>query len=204
MLKFPYTTRPEDIPVMLHKLQNAKTPSGKVETGFIKSLGFSANSRNYLLEILKKLGFIDIHDKPSDTWKAYATEPERRGLVLASALKSAYKEIFKAVLCPYLEGDESLEEIFQHEAGKSNPKQTRLLIDTFRNLCELADFQDMLCIEEPVSKSTKQKEEPVANVKVNPALQLNIQIHIDPKTPDEKIETIFKNMRKYLFDKERN
>jgi hypothetical protein len=33
-------------------------------------------------------------------------------------------------------------------------------------------------------------------------LQVNLQVHIDPNTPDEKIETIFKNMRKYLLGQE--
>jgi hypothetical protein len=199
MTKFPYTTRPEDIPLMLQKIQIMEIPSGKVEVGFLKSLGFSTNSSNYLLEILKKLGFINAQDKLSATWKAYITDREKNGLILASALKSTYKEMFKATLCPYLEGDESLIELFQQEEGKTTPKQIRLLIDTFRNLSELADFQDMLCIGEPASESINQNEKLIADVKVNPNLQLNIQIHIDPNTPDEKIESIFKNMSKYLL-----
>jgi len=39
-------------------------------------------------------------------------------------------------------------------------------------------------------------------VKVEPKIQLNIEIHIAPDTPDDKIETIFKNMKKYLLPNE--
>lgn len=41
------------------------------------------------------------------------------------------------------------------------------------------------------------KAKPILNV--SPGLQLNIQIHIAADTSDDKIETIFKNMRKYLL-----
>jgi hypothetical protein len=39
-------------------------------------------------------------------------------------------------------------------------------------------------------------------VDVTPKLQLNIEIHIAADTPDEKIETIFRNMKKYLLTNE--
>jgi hypothetical protein len=38
-------------------------------------------------------------------------------------------------------------------------------------------------------------------VDVSPKLQLNIEIHIAAETPDDKIEIIFKNMKKYLLSK---
>lgn len=42
-----------------------------------------------------------------------------------------------------------------------------------------------------------------ATVNFSPNLQLNIQIHIDANTSEEKIEVLFKNMRKYLIDNDR-
>ena len=76
------------------------------------------------------------------------------------------------------------------------------MVETFRRLSDLADFQDLLCKEGPYEELPSNKKETLADVKINPNLQLNIQIHIDPGTPDEKIDTIFKNMRKYLLEKE--
>lgn len=48
------------------------------------------------------------------------------------------------------------------------------------------------------SNSSTQKNKNTLNI--SPNLQLNIQIHIAADTPDEKIETIFKNMRTYLLN----
>ncbi len=43
---------------------------------------------------------------------------------------------------------------------------------------------------------------PPTKVKIAPNLQLNIEIHIGADTPDDKIEEIFKNMKKYLLTDE--
>jgi hypothetical protein len=55
--------------------------------------------------------------------------------------------------------------------------------------------------EENPGETALVEEIKMPEVKINPNLQLNIQIHIDPATSDQKIETIFKNMRKYLLEK---
>ena len=39
-------------------------------------------------------------------------------------------------------------------------------------------------------------------VEIEPSLQLNIAIHIAPDTPEDKIEVIFRNMKKYLLPNE--
>jgi hypothetical protein len=52
-----------------------------------------------------------------------------------------------------------------------------------------------------IAKYEQASEKP--KVKILPNLQLNIQIHISPDTSDEKIEVIFKNMRKYLIDNDK-
>ena len=201
MSKYPITTRPEDVTKLLQKIQTVEIPPNKkIDVSYIKSLKFSLNSSESLLDILKKLGFINEKDEPSIIWSTYIRD-ENRGSILASAIKKAYPELFDLIFCPYLEGDETLTEFFKHEEPELTNKDLGYLIDTFRNLSDLADFQDIMC-EGESQECTSSQEEPMANVKVNPNLQLNIQIHIDPNTPDEKIETIFKNMRKYLLEKE--
>lgn len=200
MTKYPFTNKPADILKLLQLLPTIDVPAGKIDERYIKSLGFSPASGKHLFNILKNLGFIDDKDEPSVLWIDYAKN-DQRGLILASAVKKAYSGLFSLVICPYLEGDEMLLDFFKH-AEKASDRDTALMLETFRVLSELGDFQDLMC--DLTSNGTPAaKEEPRSpEVKVNPSLQLNIQIHIDPDTPDEKIETIFKNMRKYLIDKQ--
>jgi hypothetical protein len=191
----PFTNKPEDVGKLLHVLPTVQPPE-KVDAGYIKSLGFSAASSTHLFEILKQLGFVDEADKPSADWLAYVAD-EKRGLVLAVAIKRAYGDLFTTTLCPYLEDNDALLDYFNLKV-KASPKEMVLIIETFRYLTEPADFQDVLCPEE----ISTQDEITGPEVKVNPNLQLNIQVHIDPNTPDEKIDAIFRSMRKYLLGKE--
>jgi hypothetical protein len=200
-IEVPYTTKPEDVIKFLKLLPSKDMPQDKIEAGYFKSLGFSLSSGNHLLKIMRQIGFLDESDKPSANWSRYLTE-EKRGLVLAAGIKKAYAGLFQTTNSPYLEDDESLLDYLKHDV-KSSPKDLELMLQTFRNLSELADFQDILCEEGVgglVPAAAIPETEP--EVKVNPHLQLSIQIHIDPNTPDDKIETIFKNMRRYLLGKE--
>ncbi|MEW6718637.1 MAG: hypothetical protein AB1345_14195 [Chloroflexota bacterium] len=54
-------------------------------------------------------------------------------------------------------------------------------------------------LEAPVKKIYQEPIRTKPSLDISPRLQLNIEIHIAADTSDEKIETIFKNMRKYLL-----
>jgi hypothetical protein len=200
MIKFPYTTRPEDVVPFLQKITGIEAPTGKVGAAYIDTLGFSRSSGRHLLKILKNLGFLNEQHEASSVWLAYAAD-EKRGSVLASALKRAYEQLFETVFCPYLESDENLLDYFKVEEPQATTEEISLTLETFHRLCDLADFQDLMCVEEPDIVTPPTSEDIVPEVKVNPNLQLNIQIHIDPNTSEEKIEAIFRNMQKYLLGK---
>jgi hypothetical protein len=200
-IELPFTNKPEDVVTLLQKLPATEVPEGSISTDYIKSLGFSAGSSEHLFDILKKLGFIDEQGYASDIWKSYVANDDR-GLILARSIKNAYPDLFKLNMCPYLEADETLMDYLKNYV-KTTPKNREYMLVTFRALSEPADWQDILGEEEPQEPVTAiSAVETLPNVNVNPNRQISIQVHIDPNTPDDKIETIFKNMRKYLLGKE--
>jgi len=196
----PYTKRPEDILKLFDLLSAQPAPRGAVEVGTIKKWGFPPASAGHLLAILLKLGFIDSKNRASAVWQQYGAA-ENRAATLAIALKKAYQALFENFRCPYLEDYYSLSEFFK-QTYKTSDKDADLLLQTFQRLADKADFQDLLCDEgnEVIAPPTVPAL-PEASIKVNPNMQLTIQIHIDPQTSDEKIEVIFKNMQKYLLKK---
>jgi hypothetical protein len=199
-IEIPCTTKPEDLTRILQMLPTVEVPTDKVQAKYLKSLGFTVSSGNQLIKVLKMLGFIDQEDRPSAVWLAYVAD-EKRASILARAIKQAYEDMFNVMLSPYLEGDEMLADYLESNVKATN-KELDNLVYTFRALCDLADFQDILCEEGSPEVEQLPTPENLPDVKVNPNLQLNIQVHIDPSTPDDKIETIFKNMRRYLLGKE--
>ncbi len=199
MAEYPFTTKPEDITRLLQLIPTIPIPEGDVDASYVKSLGYSASSSSHLHNILKSLGFINDKNEATEVWKAYSTD-EHRGLILATAIKSAYPKLFSLVFCPYLESDEVMLDFLKQEGVKRSSRDLSLTLDTFRSLCDLADFQGIMSEEGTVASDEEKNQK--SEIKVNPNLQMNIEIHIAPDTPEEKIESIFKNMRKYLLGKE--
>lgn len=200
-IEFPYTPKPEDLTKLLNQLPEIKVPAVKADSAFFKSLGFSATSSKYLLNILKLLGFIDDSNNASEVWKNYRTD-EQRNRLFAFRIKQAYLELYQKVMCPYLEEDDALYDYFINRT-KSSPKVILAVVETFHILNNFADYQDLMddsSYNGLLPANTEKKKAP--QIKVDPNPQWNIQVHIDPNTPDEKIETIFKNMRKYLLGKD--
>ena len=196
----PYTNQPEDILKFIDLLGSQPVPVKALDVDAIKKWGFTQGSSRYLLDILQKLGFVDNLNRPSIIWREYRVG-EKPGSLLAAAIKKAYPELFKAIMCPYLEDDYSLANFFKR-TYKVTGKSAGLMAQTFQHLAEKADFQDLLCEEgREVNTALDLKKLPEVSTRVNPQTQLTIQLHIDPATPDEKIAAIFKNMRKYLLDK---
>jgi hypothetical protein len=199
--EFPYTNKPEDIAKLLNLLPVIEPPKNKADKAYIKSLGFSASSSDHLHNILKLLGFIDDSDKATVIWAEYRADQGKRGRLFAACFKQAYLDLFERTMCPYLEDDGSLYDIFKNRT-KASEKKITFMLETFRVMNEFADYQDLMDGSKSNALLTPATHETEPQVIVNPNLQWNIQVHIDPNTPDDKIETIFKNMRKYLLGKE--
>ena len=98
--------------------------------------------------------------------------------------------------------DASLESFFSSHTsvGKAT---IRFMVMTFKALCKAADFTDLSTEPIPLESPSEEQEttlrKPTKQVNISPKLQLNLEIHIAADTSDEKIESIFKNMKKYLL-----
>jgi hypothetical protein len=202
-INVPCTNKAGDILKFLRKMPGSAIPLSPIDDAYIKKLGISASSAANLQGILKQLGFVDDNLKASSVWSDYVSSDDR-ARILAAAIKTAYPGLFKEMMCPYLGDDESLLDYFKSKVS-GTPREIEYCLETFRALSEMADFQDTLNdydYVEPAVTPKMPELETIPQLKVDPNLQMNIQIHIDPNTPDEKIETIFKYMRKYLLGKD--
>lgn len=202
MVKFPSTPSPKNVTEIFKKIQSIGVPTTKVTISYLKSIGFKSSYDGYLVSVLKFLGFVTADGSPSDRWQTYRVK-KQAGSVMASAIRDTYSELFGTYPNACEESEDTLLDYFKGSTQASD-EDTRLMVQTFRNLCALADFEAVPA-EVPVSEPTvtpPSREEVVPKVKITPHLQLNIEIHIAADTPDDKIETIFKNMKKYLLTNE--
>lgn len=199
---FPHTPSPSNVTELFQKIQTISVPTTKVNASYLKLISFKSSYDTYLVSVLKLLGFVSSDGTPLDKWKSYIVKRTSRS-VMASAIKGTYSELFGIHPDADKKGESGLFDFFKEKTGASD-KDTGLMAQTFKNLCALADFE-AAPVAAPIPKPSvplPSPEEVTPEVKVAPHLQLNIEIHIAADTSDDKIETIFKNMKKYLLTNE--
>lgn len=201
MQTFPYTTNPAKIKLFFEHVQTAKKPP-KVTRNYLEAAGFKSKNDRPLLTIMKFTGFLDSSGIPTNAWQSYR-DPKRSKGVLGEAIRTAYSDLFGMYEDAFSKDDGTLQSYFSSktDVGKST---IGYIVLTFKALCKLADFEAAPAVA-PVTKPIvppPSQERVTPEVKVAPHLQLNIEIHIAADTSDDKIETIFKNMKNYLMSNE--
>ncbi len=123
--------------------------------------------------------------------------------MLAKGILTGYSDLFAMYGDAHQRDDATLESFFssQTSVGKAT---IRYMVLVFKTLCKLADFSAVVeeMPEVEASEAVPSSPRTGATIRVSPSLQLNVEIHIAADTSDDKIETIFKNMKKYLLSNE--
>jgi len=204
MAKYPYTPSPSNVKELFEKIQTIGMPKVKVNISFLKSIGFTSSYDTYLPPVLKFLGFISSDGSPSSVWQSYGVKKQARS-VMASAVKTAYYELFGIFSDADKKEEKALADYFKGQTGEPD-KNVGLMVQTFKILCDLSDFEDMSAVasvsESATTIAKASVEAGTTKVRVSPGIQLNIEIHIAADTPEDKIEAIFKNMKHYLLTNE--
>jgi hypothetical protein len=203
MSEIPYTPLPGKMKEYFDKFQEVGTPS-KVNREWLKSIGFASGNDSYIISILKFIQFVDASNTPTDFWKMYKDPTKARG-VLAQAIKGGYKELFDTYPDANRKDREALYAFFSSKTGKAKAT-VDLMVSTFTNLCQLADFEaeaPKLGLE--ILKPTV-PEKPVSYIKpgkgVISELHINIQLHLPATTDSAVYDNLFKSLRKYLLSEE--
>ena len=203
MSKIPYTPLTGKIRKYLEKFQGVGTPS-KVNTSWLRTLGFKGGNDAYILRVLKYIGFIDASGTPTKFWTQYK-DPTKAKVVMAQAIKQGYKELFATYPDAFRKDREALYAFFSSKTGKAKAT-VDLMVTTFINLCQLADFKQEAPV--PVAVSPPKPEEAVVSVKPEKGiireLHIDIQLHL-PATNDPTVyDNLFKSLKKHLLSAEEN
>lgn len=199
MAKYPFTPGPENVVELFQKIQSMGVTKNKINTAYLKLIGFKSSYDTYLPRVLKQLGFVGSDGLPTDKWKAYGVKKER-GHVMASALKNAYADLFDTYPNAYKENDSVLFDFFKGNTGAAD-RETGLMLKTFKNLCVLADFEAVpaeAVVSEPL---TSPREEAARIPTVAPGLTVNINVQLTlPATDDETVyDKLFASLKRNLL-----
>tara|TARA_R110002096_G_scaffold24760_33_gene78104 strand:- start:2766 stop:3419 length:654 start_codon:yes stop_codon:yes gene_type:complete len=207
----PYLAAPGTITTCLEKISNAATP-GKVTGDFVNTkLAMKGGSGRALVPFLKKIGFVNSDGTPSDIYTRYRN-PSEAGSAIAEAIRFGYKSLYDSNEYAHELNDSELKGLVVQVTGQeSDSNVVSLILRTYKNLRELADFEGTTA---PAEESTSPIQSPITlpqphrQVGNNPSssnrvgMNLSYTINLNlPATSDISVfNAIFKSLKENLLD----
>lgn len=184
----------------------------KVDTGYLKSVGFKSGNDSYLVPILKSIGFLSSGGVPENRWRSYK-DRKRAPAVLAEGVKQCYSNLFAVYPDAYRKDDEAIRNWVRSQTDFDEVK-VGYAVATFKTLCGLASFDGLA--DEPAAKvEASAVVTPAAPVVVaspqiqgrqaapgQPIININIELHLPPSQDGASYEKLFESMKKHLFPDE--
>jgi hypothetical protein len=205
-----YLMSTKNLSNFFNTLLNAQPPS-KFTSKFLEQLEFKSTNDRLIIGVLKALNFIDSNGIPQDRYYKFIDQTQSKS-VLAEAVKDAYSDLFninkKANEMTESEVKNKFKTMFQ---GAKSDKILNLMVNTFKGLCNYADFsqvgtnKEVLSVpKEEFANSNSDGQDhktthELINKNITTELHYNIQIHL-PETRDISVyDAIFKSLKEHLL-----
>jgi len=203
----PYVNAYGGIPVLFRRIKEAAVPPKFTQDFLTTSLGLKSSSFRAMIPLLKKLGFIDPSNVPTEAYRSFR-EDSLAGAVMAAQLREAYRVLFSANEYAYkLDKKELASKLRSLLGAGEDDAIVPTVASTFLELSKLSRW-DMAA----VPAKSKSKEEPdfedptdlkrdgkdaVLGRKLG--LSYTINLNLPATTEIEVFNAIFKSLRENLL-----
>lgn len=205
---FPYTMVTGKLKEVLSKIREVGVPQ-KATQQWLASLGFKSTNDRSILSVLKFVRFIDESSTPTELWKQYRGANYKK--VLADGIKQGYSDLFSMYSDAHNRSTD-LEHFFSTKTSAGKEVMERM-IQTFKALCEIAEFNGAPEVIAPAVGSTLEEPSSSQETKGFPGttkivtqgfgsgvtININIQLSV-PDTSDETVyDKFFAALKKHLL-----
>jgi len=206
----PYVDAYGSIPKLFDAVKKASVPP-KFTQDFITSvLGLKSTSYRAMIPLLKRLGFIDQANVPTEAYRKYRDD-SLSGTVMAAQLKSAYSDLYKAhEYAQKLSAAELQVKLRTLLGVAEDDAVVPKVANTFTVLTKLADFearpaaasQDGKSAEHAQEQTTAHSSDAGKTVKnvAKFGLSYTINLNLPATTEVEVFNAIFKSLREHILD----
>jgi hypothetical protein len=199
MEKAPYTPNPNNVKRFFKVIQDVGTPP-RMTLSYLPSIGFRSSNDRYLISVAKSLGFVDTSGVPTEKWNEYKNKDKAKQ-VMTLAIRTVYKELFDTYSNAQKRDDATLQNYFAAKHTEVGARVAQFMVQTFKNLCEFADFEAVGITEagaKPTTPAARKGGEMPPSVKPV-TININIQLSL-PATEDASIyDKLFEALKKHLF-----
>jgi hypothetical protein len=203
----PYVNAYGNLKNLFEAIKKASVPPKFNQDYLHTILGLKSSSYHAMIPLLKKLGFIDPNNVPTQTYKDFRDDTQS-GKIMAERIKEAYSTIFSANEYAYkLEKPQLISKLKTLTGAADDDKVIPSISGTFIELCALADFEGKL----KGTKKTQHKEEeqPIpAKADTSPiimgsgklGISYTINLNLPATTEIEVFNAIFKSLKEHILD----
>ena len=198
-MSYAYAVKMGSLKEYLEKIKTKKLGvPDKVNREHLKSIGYTSSNDWYIPRVLKSINFIDKSNTPTQNLKDFRTK--KSGQVMADALRKTYAELFKIYPEPHKKGKGELENFFAEKRPKLKKSTLGLFVDTFKTLCEFADFGAVPIAPKAEVKEAEKKLVEVAQVTTQMPSGVTINVNIQLTLPVTDDATVYDKIFKALKD----
>ena len=211
----PYVNGYGGISKILTKIKTASVPT-KFTRDFLSTiLGLKSSSYHAMIPFLKRLGFIDQANTPTQRYKDFRSD-NKSGFVMAKAIKEAYPDIYKGnEYAHQLPKNELIDLVATVTGAAKDDAAMMSVVNTFVELNKFATFdvsdipdeigdpveeEEEMEEEESVTPKTKAPPVKLNGDKVKFGISYTINLNL-PATAEVKVfDAIFKSLKRNLLD----
>ncbi len=205
----PYISGYGSISELFSKICQAAVPPKFTQDYMTTVLGMKSSSHRALIPLLKKLGFLDQANIPTEAYKAYR-DSSKSQQVMAEQLRAAYSDVYQVHEYAHELGKEELVSKLRTLTGAGeDDRNIRDVASTFLELRKLADFSgkeadNSKTIPEPIRKS---ELEPHLEIKAplhksrqaSFGISYTINLNLPATTDVEVFNAIFKSLKENIL-----
>ena len=212
-LSSAYSVAASRISDLFSQIRDGQAPD-QLTIQLLKDWGFKSSNDRASIPILKALGFLSPDGKPTSVYHDYR-DHSRSKAVMASAIRSAYEDIFLIKEHPTESDKAAIHGKFKSFHNVSD-NVASLMTRTFYELLKLSDLKATPSkadkskstdsavkneeVDVKIEKTSEKFEKRDSKVISSTGLHYNIQIHL-PATKDiEVYNSIFKSLKEHLFE----
>ncbi len=201
----PYVNGYGGIPTLFKKIKEAAVPAKFTQDFLTTTLGLKSSSFRPMIPLLKKLGYIDPSNVPTQAYRD-VREEARAGEVMAEKLRDAYKSLFNANENAYkLDKKELLAKLKSILGAAEDDGNVPYVASTFLELSKLAKWESgAKAKKEPLLEEQHEDEGSGGGgdgvtFKGKMGLSYTINLNLPATTDIEVFNAIFKSLREHLL-----
>jgi hypothetical protein len=203
-----YLATTKNLAAVINSVVSAKAPE-RFTNKFLENLNFKSSNDRLYVGMFKALGLLDESGAPTSRYYEFIDQTQT-ARVLARGIEEAYEDLFNLRKDAYnLTVDEVKNKLKTLTQGQKSENVLGWMANTFKGLCELADWSHEEIKESPKTVTASaasipieaelNKNAPVSANSHNMNLHYNIQIHLPETTNMAVYDAIFQSLKKHLL-----